>query len=191
VAVDPAAATADPAKGAASGEQGTQAPARIVPDAYEFKFGDKQTVDADVLKEFGEVAKGLKLTQEEAQKVAELGPKLSAKFAEAQVKQLEAIQSDWKTQSEKDPELSGTDGKSLDANLAIAKKALDAFDNKGELSKLLADTGFGNHPAILRAFLKIGKQISPDSIVPGGDGGSKTAMSPFQDLAARMYPNAK
>ena len=73
-------------------------------------------------------------------------------------------------------------GEKLDENLAIAKTALDKFATP-EFTKLLNDTGLGNHPEVLRVFVRAGKAISPDSVIPG-----KAAPSPADRLSA-LYDN--
>jgi len=50
-------------------------------------------------------------------------------------------------------------GDKADHNLSIVRRALKQNDPKGELSKVLDTTGFGNHPAVLNFFLQLGDQM--------------------------------
>ena len=46
------------------------------------------------------------------------------------------------------------------------------------------ERGIGNHPEVLRAFAKIGKQITEDKIVTGQHSGQRNE----GDTAKRLYP---
>lgn len=147
-------------EGAGEQEQQTEeAPPAGAPEKYEFKFAEGQVVDPEVLGEFEGIAKEANLTNEQAQKFAELGSKLSGKIAMQQAqKQAEQVEQ-WRAESLADKEFGGD---KLDANLAVAKTALDTFASP-QLVELLNASGLGNHPEVIRAFFKVGKAISPDS----------------------------
>ena len=125
------------------------------PEKYEF---DLQVADApakldpEVVTAFGEVAKDLDLPQEAAQKVLD---KVAPVVQERQAKMIEQAKVDWANQSQSDQEFGG---ENLSANLEVAKTALDAFGSKA-LKSLLAETGFGNHPEIIRFMYKQVRQL--------------------------------
>ena len=48
---------------------------------------------------------------------------------------------------------------------------------------MLNATGFGNHPAVIKAFYKAGMAISSDRFVSGSPKG------PENDMAKKMFPN--
>ena len=73
-------------------------------------------------------------------------------------------------------------GDKLAENLSVARKALETFGTP-ELRDVLNATGFGNHPAVIKAFYKIGQAISEDRFVTGG------AKGPETDMAKRMFPS--
>lgn len=81
----------------------------------------------------------------------------------------------WQEACRTDPEFGGAQ---FDANLAIAKKSYDMFATD-ELKNILEQTGFGNHPEVLRLFHKIGKLLGEDKVVGGGAGGSFDARAMF------------
>ena len=83
----------------------------------------------------------------------------------------------WAEASRTDPEFGGAQ---FDANLAVAKRGYNMFASD-ELKSLLEQTGYGNHPEVLRVFHKIGKMMGEDNIVGGG------ASSSFD--ARAMFPN--
>jgi hypothetical protein len=171
---DPAAAA--PAAPATAAPAATTAPA--VPEKYEdFKLPDGVKLDTELMGEFGATAKELGLTQEQAQRVADLGAKLSQKNAAAVNDAVEQAKTEWIAQSKTDKEIGG---EKFDANAAEAKAVFDAFGTP-ELGKLLVDSGLGNHPEMLRWAYRVSKQISPDKIHTGRQSGQAV------DAASVLY----
>ena len=136
-------------------------PTSLAPEKYDFAVLDGVVVDTAVLDEFSSVAKELGMSQEAASKIyAKVAPKL----AQQQQAQHQANVAEWQTQATADKEFGG---EKLSENMAVAKKALDAFGTP-ELKTLLNDSGLGNHPEIIRAFYRAGLKISESNFVPGG-----------------------
>ena len=157
------------------------------PDKYEFntKVTDApEELDPEVITAFGEVAKDLNLPQEAAQKVLDkVAPVIQAK----QAKVLEQAKLDWANDSQADKEFGG---ENLAENLNVAKQALDAFGSDS-LKSLLHETGFGNHPEIIRFMYKAGKAISEDSYVGNSEGAMSEGADPkdFNSIANALYSN--
>ena len=158
------------------------------PENYEFnaKVADAPNeLDPEVLPAFGDVAKELNLPQEAAQKVLDkVAPVIQAKQAKA----LEVAKADWVSNSQADEEFGG---ENLNDNLEIAKTALDAFGNQA-LKSLLVETGFGNHPEIIRFMYRAGKAISEDSYVGNSEGADYSRNSgpkDFNAIANSLYSN--
>ena len=157
------------------------------PEKYEFndKVADApEVLDPDVLTAFGEVAKELDLPQDAAQKVLDkVAPVIQAK----QAKVLEQVKVDWANDSQADKEFGG---ENLAENLEIAKKSLDAFGSDS-LKSLLHETGFGNHPEIIRFMYRAGKAISEDSYVGNSEGAMSQGADPkdFNSIANALYSN--
>jgi hypothetical protein len=147
------------------------------PEKYDFKSPEGQSFDSNVLAKFEEVAREINLPQAEAQKMLD---KIAPALAQKQADVIKAAQDEWVASTKADKEIGGD---KLDANLSVAKKALDAFGTPA-LRDLLNESGLGNHPEIIRAFYKAGKAISEDSFVPGG---SKPAGNSDQSLASKLY----
>jgi hypothetical protein len=152
-----------------------KAPEPQVPESYEYKMPEGIELDKAAADEFSAIAKELKLDQATAQKVADVGAKMAQRQTEAHVKLVES----WVEQVKTDTEIGGD---KLDENLAVARKAMDAFGTP-ELKDVLNSTGLGNHPAVIKAFYKAGKAISEDKFVPGSPKGAET------DIAKRMFPS--
>lgn len=129
------------------------------PIAYDFKMPEGVELDVAAADEFKGIAAELKLPAESAQKVVDLYAKLQAKQAESFANQVQA----WGDEVKADKEIGGD---KLAENLAVAKKAVDAFGGD-EIRSLLDSTGMGNHPAVVRMMVKIGKAISEDGFVKG------------------------
>lgn len=159
-------------------------PQAKAPEQYE-EFTAPEGVDLDpaLSGDLKTLAKELDLTQEQAQKVADLGAKLTQTNAAKQAEMLTAAAQEWETQARADAEFGG-DG--FEANLGHAKKAIDAFATP-ELKKLLNETRLGNHPEVIRFMVRAGKAISEDRFV-GGRAAPTTGKRSTED---RLYANTK
>lgn len=152
---------------------------------YEFKLPEGVEFKAESLKELKDTAKELGLTQEQAQKIADLGAKQSQGFAEQLVEQQKTLTAEWAEQTTTDKEIGGD---KLSENLGVAKKALDSFGSK-ELKTLLDQSGLGNHPEIVRFMVKAGKAISEDGkLITGAAPQKSREETPIEN---RLYPNQK
>jgi hypothetical protein len=160
----------------------TAATAPAAPEAYaDFDVPETVIVDTELMGEFKSAAKDIGLSQEQAQHLASMGAKMAQKITEqAATAQAERIAA-WEAETKADKEIGGAQ---LEANLATAKKALDAFGSP-ELSTLLVETGIGNHPAIIKAFVKAGKAMSEDTLMPS----SAQVPSAQTSIAQKLYPN--
>ena len=153
----------------------TETKAPEVPESYELKMPDGVALDQEAATEFTAIAKELKLDQATAQKFADVGAKMAQRQADNHAKLVER----WTESVKTDKEIGGD---KLAENLSVARKALDHFGTP-ELKDVLNATGFGNHPAVIKAFYKIGQAISEDRFVTGG------AKGPETDMAKRMFPS--
>ena len=130
------------------------------PETYTFQAPEGTTLDDAVLESFSAVAKELDLPQDKAQMVLD---KMAPVLATRQVEQLQAARETWAETSRADKEFGG---EKLDENLAVAKKAMDAFATS-ELRALLDESGLGNHPEVIRMFYRTGRAMSEDRFVTG------------------------
>lgn len=149
-----------------------------VPEKYEFTAPEGVTLNEQSLGVFSETAKELGLTQEQAQTLVEkMAPTIAAQSVEA-VRQARA---EWKEAQANDKEFGG---EQLAANLGVARKAMEAFGTP-EFTKLLNQSGLGDHPEVIRVFYRAGKAISEDGFVSGNAGPAA------RDAATVMYPTMK
>ena len=157
------------------------------PEKYEFnaKVADAPNeLDPEVLTAFGEVAKELALPQEAAQKVLDkVAPVMQAR----QAQEVEKARTEWAERSQSDEEFGG---ENLDANLEVAKSALNAFGTD-PFKQLLQESGLGNHPEVIRFMYRAGKAISEDSYVGNSQGADPKGNTPkdFNGIANALYSN--
>jgi len=170
-ATDKAAADKEAADKAAAKPEGA-------PEKYEFKFEDGGALNPEVQTSFEAVARELNMSQADAQKIVTvMGPQIAAVQAQA----VEQVKAEWLTAVQTDKEFGGKD---LDANIAVAKKAMDAFGTP-ELKTFLTESGLGNHPEMVRMMFRAGKALSTDKFVAGSAGAT-----PGKSAAKTLYPSS-
>lgn len=160
-------AAADTAAGATTDgkPEGGASAAEGAPETYaDFALPEGVALGTDLATEFGGLAKGLNLTQEQAQQVLDIGAKLALKGATDQAATIQTVQEGWRNETRTDKEFGGD---KLPENLARAKAAMEATSTP-QLQVLLDKSGLGNHPEVIRHFLKVAPAFLPDGWVPGG-----------------------
>ena len=172
----PAAGTEATATADAAGTQDTKPTEPVVPETYELKMPEGVELDQAATTEFTAIAKELKLDQEAAQKLADIGAKMAQRQVEAHAQLVET----WTEQVKTDKDIGGDN---LAENLGVARKAIDTFGSP-ELKALLNSTGLGNHPEVVKLAFKVGKAISEDGFVSGAPKGNTP-----NDPAKRLFPN--
>ncbi len=151
------------------------------PDAYEFTPPEGQTFDDSVIDAFKETAKGLNLTNEGAQAILD---SVLPKMAEAAKDRLDAHRTEWRELAKNDEPFGGA---GFETNVKIANQALSRFGSE-EMKSLLSESGLGDHPEFVRAFWLIGKAISEDTILTGGQPGiQEEDLNDPEVQARRMY----
>lgn len=141
------------------------------PEKYKFTAGEGVELDADALKDFEPVARDLNLTNEQAQKLVDAYPKILAGVQQRQAEAWQKQTEGWAETVKADKEIGGD---KLTANLSAAQRALDQFGTP-ELKEYLNATGLGNHPDLVKTFVKIGKAMSEDGMVDGSNQGQRSA----------------
>lgn len=172
----------------AENEAGEDA-ASVVPEKYELKASDGlPDLDADVVALAEPVFKELGLTNDQAQQLVPVAEHFAQRIAEqmeaaatANVAQQRAA---WLAEAQAAEDIGGA---KWNDTLVSAAKGLDAlgFTKGTPFRDLLDDSGLGNHPDMIRAWLKVGRAVSEDSdFVRGGvaTAGARTA-------AEALYPS--
>lgn len=150
------------------------------PEAYEdFTAPEGVELDAAAVEDLKALAKDANLSQAGAQKVADLGMKLAAKWGQDQADRVAEMQAGWVEAAKADKEIGGD---ALSENLSVAKKALDTYGSP-ELAALLNESRLGDHPEVIRFMRKVGLTLSEDTAVAPG-----TAEKPGRK--ATLYDNS-
>lgn len=102
-------------------------------------------------------------------------------YKDAQMQEVEDVRASWVDDSKADKEFGGEE---FDANMAVAKTAIDAYGS-AEFKKSLEDTGFGNHPEVVRTFFRIGKAMANDKLVT-----AESTVGNRPSDAAVLYPTS-
>lgn len=149
----------------------------VAPEKYDFAMPEGVELDGPAADEFSAIAKELKLSQADAQRVANVAVKMQQQQAETHA----ATVKGWADQCKTDKEFGGDN---LEPNMAVARKAIDTFGSP-ELKALLNSSGLGNHPELVRFAFKAGKAVSEDTFVRSGS----RAPTPEMSMEKRLYPN--
>ena len=135
----------------------------------------------DAISSFKDFARARNMSQQAAQELLEFGAAKLMDSADAPRKQLAATYDAWKNEITTDPEIGGHQ---LDSNMVLAARALDAFGGEG-LRRALDETGAGNNPAVVKAFVRMGKLLAEPGYATG-----QPAPQP-KSMAALLYPTLK
>ena len=139
--------------------------------ANDYDFGED---DEGVLDDFKEFAHQNNLTQDQADNLLGLFSELEEEEAKNEEQAMEdlkvettiGLQRDW--------------GKNYDGNLDYARRAYAQFGTP-ELTEIMDNTGFGNHPEVIKAFSKVGQLLGEEALAVG-TGLGRNQMSPQSAL---------
>lgn len=164
---------------------GEAAPEHVVPETYELT-AEGIELDAAAIEAATPVFKELNLSNEQASKLMPVADKFREQVAGATLQQLVdagAVQkAGWLKETRDHPEIGGGN---LEQTLHLAGKAFDHFGiaEGSDFRNLLTETGFGNHPDMVRIMRGVGEMLSEDGFPRSGAGETKS--DPLTD----MYPN--
>lgn len=174
--------TTDPGEASDGGDAGAEGSGTL-PDTYaDFDMPEGVTLNEAVLSEATPLFKEAGLSQEQAQKLIDLYAGQIQAGSKQQTDDFNQLMSDWRDQSKNDPEFGGDN---FEANVKIARKSIDVYGTP-ELKQLLEEHGVGNHPALVRYMVAVGKTLPED--VPGSPG---SASSTAQDRVSILYPDSE
>jgi len=170
------------AGGDATPEGDAAPPASEVPEEYsDFTLPEGVEIDAGISSEFKTVAKELGLSQEKAQKLADLATKNAQTQAEAQARQWGELRESWVNGLKADKEFGG---QKFDETAERANRALKRFGSD-DLIGYLTSTGMGDYPELIKLLARVDRAVGEDSTagdsqgLPQGEG----------DLASLLYPS--
>lgn len=138
-----------------------------VPEAYELATPEGfEKLDDDIVAAATPVFKDLGLSNEQANKIMPLAGQFAQKIVADRdqqfLGQIMEQRKSWLEEAKADKEIGG---QNWDASLTDSGRALDrlGFPKGSPLRTALDDSGFGNHPEMLRFFARAGKAIGEDS----------------------------
>lgn len=179
------------------GEAEAEAPVGA-PEKYELAL-EGVDLDPELVAEAEPILRELNLTNEQANALLPIAPKIMEKAQNATMQALldagAAQRTAWLNEMKADPEIGGN---KFDETIHVAAKALDTmgFTKTGHgedgkephpFRKALDESGFGNHPDMARILRRLGEAVGEDGMFVRSDAGGR------EDLPAWkvMYPEDK
>ncbi|HXF44851.1 MAG TPA: hypothetical protein VNK91_01915 [Burkholderiaceae bacterium] len=179
-----------PADGKPAGEakpegkpaDGAKPAAPAVPDKYELKLPEGALLQPAAIERTAATAKALGLSQENAQKALDFAHGEVKAYHDSLLNDHQARTAQWAADAKADKVLAGEKGDQFEHHVRLAMNAFKHWFGDA-LVKEMEATGFGNHPAVLRGFLKIAQAMADDKFVTGNQGGTP----PARDAATVLY----
>lgn len=146
------------------------------PETYDFTSAlpEGETLDEAISQKFGEICKGMNLTNEQANQMAAYGFEYGKGLIQQMNDMREAQYDKWQEETRK--ELGADFEKTMNeygAGIQHLEKTCPG------IRKLLSETGVGDRIEIVRAISELGRLVSEDGGVGGGNAkGGKTPMYP-------------
>lgn len=138
--------------------------------------------------------KDLGLDEAKAKTAYEVLTKRQAAAEEARIKSedtaIAAQDAQWVAAAKSDKEIGGA---AYDVNVKLAQRALAKFGGQ-EVAQVIHAAGLGNHPGLLRAFVRIGKAMAEDAIgntAAPADKGIPSAEAGLKAAYPTMFPAAQ
>nr|DAL05338.1 MAG TPA: putative protease [Caudoviricetes sp.] len=139
-----------------------------VPDKYELKVEKESLLSKDQVKEIEAYARQQGFSNDQAQALLDREQKQLSSYKESLHKEFDATTQKWVEDLKADKEIGGDN---FPKSVEIAKRVVDRFASES-FKKALNETGFGNHPELVRTFVKIGQAMAEDTFEPSK--GTKT-----------------
>lgn len=162
-----------------------------VPEKYEFKLTEGQTIDQATVDAAVPIFKELALNQTQADKLIEFYNKTVGDRVKTNVDSMMAMREGWRKDVAADKEIGGK----MDSVKADIGRALTNLPPAlvTEFKSAMDLTGAGDHPAFIKAFYQLsqmvneGKPVMPGGASPHGQRAPGTSAKP--SMASAMYPN--
>lgn len=159
-----------------------------VPETYALTPPEGLALDAGAIAEATPVFRELGLSNAAANKLMPVAAQFAQRVQDQANRQLlghvQAERKAWLDAARADPEIGGA---KWGDTIATAASALDrlGFTKGSAFRNLLDESGLGNHPDMIRAFVKVGKAVSEDNDFVLGGGIPRTR----RDRAETLYPH--
>jgi len=80
-------------------------------------------------------------------------------------------------------------GEAKESNLAVVRQSLKAVDPDGAVTKMLNESGYGNHPAVLGMFLKFGEHLKEGSFLKSENNAPPAPKTAAQAMFGQAHPS--
>lgn len=163
-------------------QEGEEESADEVPESYDLKLPEDSQLSDDELAKISDTAKELKLTNEQAQKLVDMQADAESAFQEKAETKWKQLTESWVEEVKTDKDLGGDN---FEQTMKLADTAMTQFATP-EFKEALNESGYGNHPELVRVFARIGKVMAEDNPIGGqaNQGGERST-------ADVLYPNMK
>lgn len=174
--------------GDGKGDEGEQAPAHVIPEVYELTAPEGMTIDTDLLAEATPIFKEARLSNDQAQAILPAAKSLVEKTQHSTIQGVidagNQQRKAWLDAAKADEQIGGN---KWDASLGSAAKALDAlgYPEGSDFRTALNETGFGNHPEMIRIFARLGGMVGEDGDFVRADAGVPVN----EPVWKRLYPH--
>jgi hypothetical protein len=178
-------------EGSTDGEGDTDAPKAAVPETYELTPPEGFELNDDSVAAATPVFKELGLSNEQANKLMPVAADFAKRIVEQRDQQFLGTileqRKTWLSEAKADKEIGGTN---WDATMQASARALDqlGFPKGSPLRSALDESGFGNHPELIRFMAKVGKAIGEDTDFVRGDANAAVTKKTDAEL---FYPSKK
>lgn len=146
------------------------------PIEYDLKRQKDSLLDDNQLADIVEYSKKQGLSNDQAKELLEREEKLLGDYKSTLEQEHDARVKQWEEEVKNDKEI-GLDN--FKKNVAQVDELLKKYSSD-EFRKALSETGFGNHPELVRTFVKISEAMADDTFEPNGKGQHK-AEKPIED----------
>ena len=142
-----------------------------VPEKYDLKLPDGSHLKPAELERIAAEAKARGLTNEQAQAEVNRESQSRATYlSELQKEHTDLVEKKWPEMAKADTEIGGAE---FTKNVELAHRVLKKFATE-DFMKDLEISGYGNHPGLLMAFVRIGRAMGEDQlIIPTGQAPTK------------------
>ena len=125
------------------------------------------------------------LSKDEAQDLLNTQVRAVKEYDDRSKQSIEAAKNEWLNQSKSAADIGGDN---FNRTAEMSKRVVQAFDTNGEMAKLMADTGFGNYPTVLRFLNKVGSLVGEDRLRAGSSSSGGATKSKEEILFGGTTP---
>lgn len=149
-------------------------------EKYELKRKKDSLLNDDQLEEIEAYAKQQGFSNDQAQALLEREEKLLSGYKKTIENDFEKQVEQWLDDVKNDKEIGGDN---FDKNIKTAEQMLKQYSTK-EFRKALSESGFGNHPELVRTFVRISEAMTEDTFE-----GNSNSQSAKPSMADKFYGN--